>query len=181
MLIVPLLLPIALCTITLFFASFLSWMVLPFHRKDWVKMPNEDTVWEALRTAGVGPGNYMVPGVCDHKEMQTEAHQAKVKRGPVGVVTIFPGMNMGRNLGLTVLYFLVTSICLAYLARLGLPLGAPFLDVFRFIATAAFMTYLSGIISHAIWFHCRIVGHIIESVAYAAIVGVIFAFFWPGA
>ncbi len=180
MLIVPLLIPIVLCTVGLFFASFLSWMVLPFHRKDWVKMPNEDVVWEALRNAAVTPGNYMVPGVCDPKEMQTEAHQAKIKQGPVGVVTIFPGLSMGRNLGLTVLYFFVTSICLAYLARLGLPVGAPFLDVLRFVSTAAFMTYLSGIVSHAIWFHCRIVGHVIESVAYAAIAGLIFAIFWPG-
>ena len=179
MLIAPLLIPIVLCTIALFFASFLSWMVLQFHKQDWLQMPGEDKVVEALRAAGVGPGNYMIPGVCDHKEMQSEAHQAKLKQGPVGVVTIFPGLTMGRNLGLTVVYFFVTSVCLAYLARLGLPLGAPFLDVFRFVATAAFMTFLSGIVSHAIWFRCRIVGHGIESIFYAAIAGAIFAFFWP--
>lgn len=181
MLILPLLIPIVLCTIVLFFASFLSWMVFPFHRKDWVKIANEDVVLEALRNAGVTPGSYMVPGVCDPKEMQTEAHQAKLKQGPIGVMTIFPGINMGRNLGLTVLYFFVNSVCLAYLARLGLPAGADFTTVFRFISTAAFMTFLSAIVLHAIWFHCRVVGHVLEALCFAVIAGVIFAYFWPAA
>ena len=31
-----LVLPIIVSAVALFFASFLSWMVLPIHRKDWV-------------------------------------------------------------------------------------------------------------------------------------------------
>jgi hypothetical protein len=33
---------------------------------------------------------------------------------------------------------------------------------------------------HAIWFHCRIVGHVLESIAFALIVGAIFGALWPG-
>ncbi len=53
--------------------------------------------------------------------------------------------------------------------------------VFRFVATAGFMTFLAAIVQHAIWFHNRIVGHVIESIAYAAITGAIFGAMWPGA
>ncbi len=181
MLILPLILPIALCTVALFFASFLSWMVFPFHRQDWVKLQEQDRVLQLLREIGVQPGSYMLPGVDNPADMQSEAHQARVKQGPIGVLTIFPGMNMGRNLGLTIVYFLVVSVCLAYLARLGLPVGAKFVDVFRFVSTASVMTFLAGIVSHSIWFRCRIVGHVLESIVYAAITGAIFGAFWPGA
>jgi hypothetical protein len=64
---------------------------------------------------------------------------------------------------------------------LGIDAGADFLRVFRFVSTAGFLVFLAAIVQHAIWFHCRIVGHVIESVAYAAIVGAIFAALWPAA
>jgi hypothetical protein len=57
--------------------------------------------------------------------------------------------------------------------------GTKFIEVFRFFATAGFLVFFSAIVPHAIWFHARIVGHVIESVAYAIIVGVLFAVFWP--
>ena len=43
------------------------------------------------------------------------------------------------------------------------------------------MTFLAAMVQHAIWFHNRIVGHIIESLVYAAISGAIFAAMWPKA
>jgi len=36
-----------------------------------------------------------------------------------------------------------------------------------------------AIVALSIWFRSRIVGHVIESIAYAAIVGAIFAGLWP--
>lgn len=179
MLILPLLVPILISAVALFFASFLSWMVIQLHKQDWRKLPDEDRVMATLRETGVQPGSYMVPNCDSPAERSSASFQEKFQAGPVGVITIFPGINMGRNLGLTFVYFLVVSVCLAYLAQLGLPPGADFLKVFRFTSTAGFMTFLSGIVAHSIWFRCRIVGHVIESIAYAAIVGVIFGAMWP--
>jgi hypothetical protein len=99
----------------------------------------------------------------------------------MGVLTLFPGMTMGRNLALTLLYFFVVSIGLAYLARLAIPAGADFLTVFRFVSTASLMTFLAALVQHAIWFRCRIVGHIVESVLYAVIVASLFGAMWPKA
>ena len=172
-------LPIVLSTVALFFSSFLSWMVLGFHKQDWTRLDDEDGF---LRSAsGIKPGNYMFPHCQDQKEMESEEVKQKMEQGPVGVITVFPGINMGRNLGLTVLYFLCCSTTLAYLATMALESGASFLDVFRFFATAGLLTFLGAIVYHSIWFRCRLIGHVLESICYAAIAGAIFGFLWPTA
>ena len=176
-----LLLPVLLSGVALFFASFLSWMVLQFHKQDWIKLEKEDDVMAALRNAGVARGSYMIPGCNDPKEMQSDEYKQKFEAGPVGILTIYGKLSMGRNLALTFLYFLVVSFCLAYLAQLHIPAGADFMVVFRFVATAGLMTFLAAMVQHAIWFHNRIVGHILESVLYAAIVAAIFGAMWPAA
>ncbi len=174
-----LILPIVLSAVALFFASFLSWMVLQLHRQDWVKIAREDDLIRCVRELGISRGNYAFPACETKAEMNSDAFKQKMQTGPSGVLTVFPPFSMGRNLGLTFVYFLVVSFCLAYLATLGVAPGADFMAVFRFVSTAALLAFLPAIVQHAIWFHCRIVGHVIESIVYAAIVGAIFAAMWP--
>jgi hypothetical protein len=174
-------LPIILTAVALFFASFLSWMVLQIHRQDWVKLPDEDGFIAAVRSSGTARGNYAFPTWTTKEEMQSEVFKQKWKTGPAGIITIFPPMNMGRNLALTFVYFLGVSFCVAYLATLALTPGAAPAAVFRFVATAGLIAFLSAILQHAIWFYCRVVGHVIESVVYAIIIGAIFAALWPAA
>ena len=176
-----LIVPIVVSAVALFFASFLSWMVLQLHKQDWVKLAQEDKFMEAVRGCDISPGSYMFPGCNSMEEMKSEEYARKEKAGPHGVMTVFGPISMGRNLGLTFIYFLVASFCLAYLTTLAIPPGADFMRVFRFVATAGFMTFFAAIVPHAIWFKCRIVGHLIESVAFAAIIGAIFAAMWPAA
>ncbi|MFT5470865.1 MAG: hypothetical protein ACI8UO_005996 [Verrucomicrobiales bacterium] len=176
---VSLILPIVLSAIALFFVSFLSWMVFKLHVKDWGKLEKEDEFMKSGRDLDLKPGSYMFPFCSGGEEMKSEEFQAKAKEGPTGIITVFPPTSMGRNLGLTFLFFLVVSFCLAYLTTLAHERGASFAEVFRFVTTAGLMTYLASVICHAIWFRMRIIGHIIESIAYAAITGAIFGAFWP--
>lgn len=176
---IKLLLPIFLSGVALFFASFLSWMVVRLHKKDWVKLKNEDDFLSRMKDLNIPVGSYMFPCCDDPKEMKSEEFQKKYQEGPSGIITVFPKSNMGRNLGLTFLYFVVISFCLGYLTTLAHEPGAQFREIFRFVTTAGLMTYLGAIICHAIWFQSRIIGHIIESIAYAAITGLIFAWLWP--
>jgi len=178
---VSLALPIVLSAIALFFASFLSWMVLQLHKKDWGKLAKEDEFMPAAAKCDILVGSYMFPCPASNAEMQTEAFQKKYAAGPRGVMTILPKVNMGANLGLTFLYFLAVSFVVAYLTSIAFKPGTEFLEVFRFVYAAAFMAFLSAMVQHAIWFRPRIVGHIIESLAYAAIVAGIFAAMWPAA
>ena len=168
-------LPILLSGVALFFASFLSWMVLQLHKQDWVKLAQEDKFMEAVRGCDISPGSYTFPGCNSPEEMKSEEFTKKIEAGPRGVMTVFDKVSMGRNLGQTFVYFLVASFCLAYLTKLAVPPGADFMKVFRFVSTAGFLTFFAAIVPHAIWFKCRIVGHLIESIAFAAIIGAIFA------
>lgn len=172
-------LPILVSTVALFFASFLSWMVFQLHVKDWVKIDDEEKLMGVLREMNVADGNYMFPGANSGKEMNSPEHQAKFSEGPRGIITMLPVPNMGKNLGLTMLFFLFCNATFAYLANFALQPGAEFITVFRFVATVALLTFCASLVQHSIWFKNRISGHVIESIAYALIAGAIFAILWP--
>src|SRR5438874_5028009 len=81
-------LPILLSAVIVFVASSVIHMVLPIHKSDYRKLPDEDRVMDALRSVGVTPGRaYMFP-FCTPKDMKSPAVVEKFKRGPVGLLTI---------------------------------------------------------------------------------------------
>jgi hypothetical protein len=174
-------LPILVSTIALFFASFLSWMVVRLHQKDWRKVTGEDRLISVVRELNIPEGNYMFPGSSSPEEMNSPEYQAKYQAGPRGTLQVLPAVNMGLNLLYTALYFLVCSTTFAYLASFALDRGETFITVFRFVATIALLTFCASYIQHAIWFRSRVVGHVVESIAYALIAGGIFAVLWPAA
>jgi hypothetical protein len=177
--VVDLALPIGLCAIALFFASFLSWMVLQLHEKDWKKMPREAEFMDALRPFALPNGDYMFPKTDSNKEMTSPEFQKKYQEGPRGILQVRPVANMGQMLGLTLVYFLVVAFVLGYLGTQALKPGDEFLKVVQFFFPAALLAFLAAMVQHSIWFRNRIVGHMIESVFYAAIVSVLFAVLWP--
>lgn len=173
-------LPIILAGVALFVVSFLAWMVLGLHKQDWLKIAQEDDFMRAVAECGLERGtSYMFPMCGSREEMKSEAFQRKMQAGPRGIVTVFAHNSMGQNLALTFVYYLVASFCLAYLATIGLSAGAAFMTVFRFFATAGLLVFLAALVPQAIWFKMRIVGHVVESVADAIVVGLIFAALWP--
>lgn len=173
-------LPVVLATVAVFFASFLSWMILGLHWTDWRKLANEDEMRAAVTDAGIPPGSYMFPYPATKAEAATKEFAAKRAAGVVGMMTVFPpGLGMGRNLGLTFALFLLVNVTLAYLGTIGLKPGAGFVTVFRFVAMAAILAHLTGLLQYAVWFRVRVVGYTIESVAYGLVTGLIFAALWP--
>ena len=155
-----LILPIVLSTVALFFASFLSWMVFQLHKQDWSPLAKEEEFMATVGAYNLPVGSHMFPFAKSNDEMKSEAFQKKYAAGPRGIITIMPQANMGVLLGLTVLYFFGCSFLLGYLATIAFKPGAEFMEVFRFIFTAAFMTFEAAMISQSIWFKARIVGHL---------------------
>ena len=82
-----LLIPIVVATVAIFFTSFLSWMILQLHKKDWVKLAKEDEFMDAVRKCDIPIGSYMFPASGSPEEMKSEAFQAKMKAGPCGVLS----------------------------------------------------------------------------------------------
>src|SRR6476619_5340136 len=93
-------LSILLSAVIVFFASFIMHMVLAYHKTDYRKLPDEDRVTDALRNAGVtrGPA-YFFPD-CKCEEMKSPPVIEKMKRGPVGLLTVLPNgpPAMGKNM-----------------------------------------------------------------------------------
>src|SRR5512137_420295 len=93
-------LPILLSAIIVFVTSSLIHMVLPWHKGDYPKLPNEDKFTDAVRPLAIPPGDYMVPRCDTQAEMRTPEFAEKMKRGPVMMLTVMrPGpISMGKNM-----------------------------------------------------------------------------------
>src|SRR5262245_5877282 len=83
-------LPILLSAVIVFFASFIMHMVLTYHRSDYRKLPDEDRVTDAMRSAGVTRGPAYFFPYFSFKEMKSPPVIEKMKRGPVGLLTVLP-------------------------------------------------------------------------------------------
>src|SRR5439155_11862344 len=83
-------LPILLSAVIVFFASAIMHMVLSYHKSDYRKLQDEDRVTDALRSAGVTRGPVYFFPYFSFKEMKSAAVIEKMKRGPVGLLTVLP-------------------------------------------------------------------------------------------
>src|SRR5258708_18861888 len=131
-------LPILLAAIIVFFASFVMHMLLPYHRSDYQKLPDEDKLLAALRAAGLKRGLYVFP-FCTHKEMKSPAMIEKYNQRPVGMMTVFhsgpPAMPMIMTMWFV--HCLIIGFFVAYLTGHTVAPGARYLAVFPVAGTAA--------------------------------------------
>ena len=95
-------LPIVLSAVIVFVVSSIVHMVLPFHKGDWKRLPNEDAVQEALRRLTIPPGDYLAPRPTSRQGMKDPEFIEKMNAGPVLIMTVRPGgpPSMGRSLAL---------------------------------------------------------------------------------
>jgi hypothetical protein len=177
-------LPILLSAVIVFVVSWIIHMVLPWHKGDYPQLANEDKVLSALRPLKIPPGDYMMPRPSDPKEMRTPEFSAKMKRGPVLVMTVMPNgqVNMGKNLALWFVYAAFVSYCAAYIGGRALPPGAPYLRVFQMVGASAFMGYSLALLQMSIWYS-RGWGLTLKSMAdglvYSLFTAGVFGWLWP--
>lgn len=172
-------LPILVSAVLVFVASFLTHMVLPHHKSEFGKLPNEDEVMAAL--AEIPAERYMFPFPDDMKQMNSPEFIDRCKRGPNGLVVKFPGpTNMGQNLGLTFLFYLLVGIFVAYIGWHSIDAGSPYLSRFRICGAVAFAAHGLGWMSFFIWFrYGRFWPNFIDSIIYALVTAGTFAWLWP--
>jgi len=176
-------LPILLSAVIVFIASSVMHTVLPYHRNDYKKLPDEDKVLPALRAGGLQRGLYVFP-FCTHKEMKTPEAIEKYKQGPVGMMTVFPSGPpfIPKFLGLWFGYCLVISFFVAYLSAHTEPTGTDYLAVFRVVGTAAFLVYGLGPLANAIWKGMPwgfVTLEAIDGLVYALLTAGTFGWLWP--
>ena len=177
-------LPILLSTVIVFFASAIMHMALSYHKSDYRKLSDEDRVTDALRSAGVTRGPAYFFPYFSFKEMKSAPVIEKMKRGPVGLLTVLPSgpPAMGNNMVQWFLYCVVISIFAAYLSGRTLAPGIPFLQVFRVVGIVALLGYGAAHAQESIWngrSWVVTVKHLFDSLIYAALTAGTFGWLWP--
>jgi hypothetical protein len=176
-------LPILLAAVIVFVASSIMHMLLPYHRSDYQKLPDEDKLLAALRPAGLKRGLYVFP-FCTHKDMKSPAMIEKYNQGPVGMMTIFPSgpPAMPKFLAMWFVYCLLIGFFVAYLTGHTVAPGAQYLAVFRVAGTAAFLAYGVGHLVNSIWAGqpwSVTIKHVIDGLVYGLLTAGTFGWLWP--
>jgi hypothetical protein len=176
--------PILVSAVIVFLVSFVIHMVLPYHRSDYKKLPNEDEGLEALRRLNIPPGDYFAPNAGGPEGMRKPEFVEKMKRGPLVIMTLAPGgpPAMGKNLAQWFLYSLAVGLFSGYLASRVLAPGTHYLTVFRVVGTSAFMGYSLGLIQNSIWYRrswATTWKSVFDGLVYALMTAGTFGWLWP--
>jgi len=176
--------PIVLSAIIVFVVSSIIHMMLPYHRTDFGRIPDEDRAMEELRKYNLPPGDYVMPCAGSHKEMGTPAFIEKMKQGPVMVFTVIKNgpPSMAANLVLWFLYCVVVGVFAAYIAGRALGPGAHYLAVFRFAGCTAFVGHSLALWQGTIWFKRSwktTLKSTIDGLIYGLLTGGTFGWLWP--
>lgn len=179
-----LLLPIALSAVFVFVASSVIHMALRYHNADYRPLAQEDAVRAALQKAGVTPGQYVIPHCKDHSQMNSPEMLAKFEQGPNGVLYVRPAgaVKLGPFLGKWIAYTLLIGFAVGYLARATLLPGAPGMQVFRLVGTAAWLAYAWQGPADSIWKGkpWAVTGkEMFDGLIYALLTAATFAWMWP--
>ena len=179
-------LPILLAAVFVFVASSIIHMFLPYHKNDFRRLPKEDDVLDALRGFDIPPGDYMFPNAGGDAEVhKSEAFREKARKGPVGVVTVFPSgdpFSMGPQLTQWFLYCVLVSLFAGYLTSRAVVPGMDYLQVFRFAGTTAFAGYGLALLQRSIWYKqawSTTLKNLFDALIYALLTAGTFGWLWP--
>ena len=179
-------LPILLSAVLVFVVSTIIHMVLKYHSWDYIKIPNEDAVRAAIRSASPEPRQYLIPYIGDYKELKTPEVMQKFIEGPVAVVTIRKSgaPSMGPNLVQWFVFSLFISFFAAYIASRTLAPGTDYLHVFRLVGAVAFLGYAGGMIPPSIWMGkpwSITLKEVLDGLVYGMVTAGAFGWLWPHA
>jgi len=177
-------LPILLSAVLVFVVSSLIHMVSPWHKSDYPPVPNEDQVRNALRPLAIPPGDYLVPRPMGREQMKSPEFARKINEGPNLVLTVWPNgpYSMARPLAGWFIYIIVVGIFAGYVAGRALPPGSPYLQVFRFVGTVAFVGFSLALWQMSIWYRrswSTTIKSTIDGLIYGMLMAGVFGWLWP--
>lgn len=178
-----LLLPIVVSAVAVFVLSMIIHMT-PWHRSDYIRLPDEDGVMGALRPFNIPPNDYMMPHPGSGEYMKSPEYDAKCNAGPVMVVTVIPSgpWPMGKIMGTWLLFVVAVSAIVGCVVGTIVPPGGDGHAVFHHAAVLTFLTYAMGAVPLSIWYHRKwstTLRGAVDALLYALATGWIFSMMWP--
>jgi hypothetical protein len=179
-------LPILLAAVFCFLVSSIIHMGPFWHKNDFPAVPDESRARAAIGQLGIPPGEYMLPRCKTHAEFRSPEFIQKMTDGPVWLITVRPNgvQGMGPMLAQWFFYLLIVALFAGYVAAHALAPGAHYLDVFRFVGTAAFMGLALALLPDSIWYSRRWITTfklMFDGLIYALIMAGTFGWLWPKA
>ncbi|HSK77716.1 MAG TPA: hypothetical protein VLQ45_14795 [Thermoanaerobaculia bacterium] len=179
-------LPVVASAVAVWLVSAIVHMVLKYHRADYKQLSDEESVAQAVRKVGPGPGLYVMPYCADMSQMKDPAFRKKYDEGPVALLTVLRNgpPALGKNLIQWFLFCLLVSFVTSYVARHTLAAGDAGLEVMRITGTVAFIAYGFGYFQDSIWKAIpwgNSLRGLLDAAIYAVVTGLVFRFLWPGA
>ncbi len=164
--------------------SCVVWMLLPHHRSDYLQLPDEERVRDALNTQSLKRDMYCFPFSKSDKDMNSPIIKQRMAEGPIGFMTLVEpgGPRMSKLMIQQILYFLFGCALIAYVVALGFSPGDDYLAIFRLTSAVAFATFGFATIPEAIWYGRRwsvIAKYLFDSLFYALLVAGVFGWLWP--
>jgi len=178
-----LLLPVVLSAVAVFVLSSVIHMAMPWHKNDYVKVPDEDGLMAAMRPFGLAVGDYMMPRPNSGADFKSPEFMAKVNKGPVAIMTIRPGTwNMGQTMGTWFVFTLLVSIVAACMTGAVMAPGVDHRRILHFVGAITFLCYAMGGVPQSIWYGRKwstTFKHALDALIYGAATGAIFMMMWP--
>jgi hypothetical protein len=170
--------------VLVFIASSIIHMVLGYHQSDFGKVAKEDDVMDAMRAAGMKPGDYLIPCGEGTQSMKDPVFLEKWAKGPSAFVTVMPSgpPTMGMQLVQWFVYCLLVALVAGYVAGRALGPGAEYLSVFRLSGTVAFAGFSLALIQSSIWYHRQwsaTLKSMFDGLVYALLTAGCFGWLWP--
>src|SRR5215216_2272856 len=159
--------PILLAAVLMFVVSSIAWTVLPHHKRDWAKVPNEPAAVTAL--TGVARGQYVLPK--EHMHSDWAAFLLVRDRRA----------SMGKSLFLHFLNQLMIAILTGYILYYALPPEADYLRVFRVAGTALLLGQVGALFSRSIfwgWSWRSTLKEVVDGIVYALLAAGVFGWWW---
>ena len=180
-----LLLPIVVSAVAVFVLTMVLHMT-PWHRRDTLRLPDEEGVRKALQPFHIPPNDYAVPHPGSGAEMKSPEYDAKREAGPVMFLTVLPAgpWKMGTMLGMWFLFVVVVSASIACVVGTIVPPGGDTHTLFHHVAVLTFLTYAMGAVPMSIWYGRKwstTFRNAVDSLLYALVSAWIFSMMWPKA
>ncbi len=156
-------------------------MVLPIHKSDYRKLPQEDDTLKHLRDCALEPGFYVFPSCETLKEMKSEEMSSKVAEGPVGHLLIRAenAYNIGRSM---IQWFVLSIVISAFSAYIAWFTQVDAMGAMRIALTTSIMAYGLSYFMDSIWKGAAWSGtfkYLVDAALYAIAAGYAFYLTWP--
>lgn len=176
-------LPILVSAVIIFLFSSVVHTMLPWHKNDFPKLPDEEAFRKAVGPMAIPPGDYMVPRPASMDDMKSAAHKEKMAQGPIVIMTVRPnGVGMQQSLVTWFFYLLFVGVIAAYVAGRALPPGTDYLHVFRFAGVTAFACYGMSLPQASIWYGKKwstTLVSMFDALLYGLLTAGTFGWLWP--